>query len=79
VVVKTTKESWVSSRADNKAQGGRLLAANSETTFRARSHLQLNIGNAGGVEISFNGNPLPAIGKEGEVKTLVFTPQGPRQ
>jgi cytoskeleton protein RodZ len=79
VVVKTTKESWVSSRADNKSEPGRLLAANSEATFRARNHLQLSIGNAGGVEVSFNGNPMGSVGKEGEVKTLVFTPEGPRQ
>jgi cytoskeleton protein RodZ len=76
VKVKANKQSWVSSRADDKSIPGRLLAPNAEATFRARSTLRLVIGNAGGVEISFNGKPLPAIGEENKSKTLVFTPAG---
>jgi cytoskeleton protein RodZ len=79
VTVKANKESWVSSRADNKSIPGRLLAPNAEATFRARSTLRLVIGNAGGVEISFNGKPLPPVGEENKSKTLVFTPAGPQQ
>jgi len=79
VVVKATKQSWVSSRADDKPTPGRLLAANSEATFRARNNLRLLIGNAGGVEVSFNGKTLPVVGEENKSKTLIFTPAGPQQ
>jgi hypothetical protein len=77
--VKTTKQSWVSSRADDKSAPGRLLPPNSQATFRAQRTLRLVIGNAGGVEISFNGRTLPSIGEENQSKTLTFTPEGPQQ
>jgi cytoskeleton protein RodZ len=76
VKVKANKESWVSSRADDKSIPGRILAPNAEATFRARNTLRLVIGNAGGVEISFNGKPLPPVGEANKSKTLVFTPAG---
>lgn len=79
VTVKANKDSWVSSRADNKSTPGRLLPAKAEAIFRARSTLRLVIGNAGGVEISFNGKPLPVVGEENKSMTLVFTPAGPQQ
>jgi hypothetical protein len=36
----------------------------------------LKTGNAGGVELSYNGRQLPVLGKSKEVKSLTFTSEG---
>jgi cytoskeleton protein RodZ len=79
VVVRAKKQSWLSSLADGASHTARLLPANAEATFHARSTLRLTVGNAGGVEISFNGKTLPLIGEENKSKTLIFTPGGLQQ
>lgn len=79
VVVRAKKESWLSSLTDGESHTARLLPANGEATFHARSTLKLTVGNAGGVEISFNGKTLPLLGEENKSKTLIFTPGGLQQ
>ena len=79
VVVRAKKESWLSSLSDGASHTARLLPANAEATFHARNTLRLTVGNAGGVEISFNGKTLPLLGEENKSKTLIFTPDGLQQ
>lgn len=79
VVVRARKRSWLSSLADGASHTARLLPANGEATFHARNTLRLTVGNAGGVEISFNGRTLPLVGEENKSKILIFTPDGLQQ
>lgn len=79
VVVRAKKQSWLSSLADGASHTARLLPANGEATFHARNTLRLTVGNAGGVEISFNGRTLPLVGEENKSKILIFTPDGLQQ
>ena len=34
----------------------------------------MTVGNAGGIEVRLNGKPIGPIGKSGQVRTVVFTP-----
>jgi hypothetical protein len=56
-----------------------LLPANETRQFHAAQKLVFVTGNAGGVEISFNGSSLGVLGAEGERKQVAFTPAGIQQ
>jgi hypothetical protein len=45
-------------------------------SYRAMKRIQLIVGNAGGVDMTFNDKRLERFGKSGEVVTLIITPQG---
>jgi hypothetical protein len=55
------------------------LIAGSERTVQARESIVLKTGNAGGLEFSYNGQPAVSAGKDGQVRTLTFTPRGIQQ
>jgi hypothetical protein len=73
------EDSWLSVSADGKNLGQQVLAAQKSRTIRAQKEVRLRLGNAGGVEISFNGKPVNIDGAPKEVKELTFTPDGLRQ
>jgi cytoskeleton protein RodZ len=76
VVVRAKEDSWVSLTADGKTVVSRILAAGEQRLVRAGSEVVLYTGNAGGLEVSFNGKSLGSLGNESEVRTLTFTPSG---
>jgi cytoskeletal protein RodZ len=76
VVVQTREDSWVKVTADGKTTSSELLTAGSERTFRARKEIVVKAGNAGGIDLQFNGKKLDTKGEYGEVKTVTFGPQG---
>ena len=43
-------------------------------TLEFAKALEVKLGNAGGVQVSYDGTELPAPGQAGQVKTLVFPP-----
>jgi cytoskeleton protein RodZ len=73
------EDSWLSVSADGKNLGQQVLAAQKSRTIRAQKEVRLKLGNAGGVEISFNGKPVSIDGEPNQVKELTFTPDGLRQ
>ena len=76
VVVHVHEESWVSFTADGKTHSSELLTAGSERSIPARKEIVLKLGNAGGVDLRFNGKKLDSGGEFGEVKTVTFGPAG---
>jgi cytoskeletal protein RodZ len=70
------EDSWLSVSADGKDLGQGILAAQKMRSIRAQKEVRLKIGNLGGVEISFNGQPVTLDGQPNEVKELTFTAQG---
>lgn len=76
VEVRTVAESWVSVVGDGKLLMEGVLPADQSKTFRAQKNMVLKTGNAGGVELSYNGRQLPVLGKSKEVKSLTFTSEG---
>jgi len=77
VVVMAKEASWVSVTADGKTVfEGRTLSAGERQSFRAGKKIVFTTGNAGGVDVSFNGKTLGTIGNESEKRVLTFTPSG---
>jgi hypothetical protein len=53
-----------------------LLRPGESTSHQAQKRIALLVGNAGGLDIIFNGKALEKFGKPGEVVDLVITAQG---
>jgi cytoskeleton protein RodZ len=69
-------DSWLSVSADGKDLGQGIMTAQKTRSIRAQKEVRLKIGNLGGVEISFNGQPVALDGQPNEVKELTFTAEG---
>lgn len=67
---------WVSAKADGKFTFSGTMAANQTRTFDANDTVTLRLGNAGGVTIKLNGQPIGAVGPKGQVRTVQFTSGG---
>ncbi len=76
VQVKAKEDSWVSIVADGKSVMQRVLTADKNKKVKAGKTLILRTGNAGGIEVSFNGRSLGALGNENEPRTLTFNASG---
>src|SRR5438270_3136829 len=76
VQVKAKEDSWVSIVADGKSVMQRVLPADKHKKVKAGKSVILRTGNAGGIEVSFNGRSLGALGNENEPRTLTFNASG---
>jgi hypothetical protein len=74
--IRATADAWMEITADDKLVWSGVLSAERERVIRAHKLVVLNIGNAGGVEITYNGKALPPLGEEGKRKVLTITPEG---
>ncbi len=72
--IRAREDSWVSIKADDKLLMEGTLKG--EKTVRAKTKVVFTTGNAGAVDLSFNGQPQPTLGADNQVKTVVFTPDG---
>jgi len=74
VRIRARQGAWVSITADDQLlMEGTLIG---DKTVRAKSRVVFRTGNAGAVEVSFNGQLQPALGADNQVKTVVFTADG---
>jgi cytoskeleton protein RodZ len=78
VQIRAREDSWVAISADGRQIMDATLAASAEKSIGARDQVVIKTGNAGALDISFNGRKLPAQGAPNEVKTLTFDPNGPK-
>ena len=77
VVIKAKEDSWISIIADGHSViGGRVLSADREKLVKAARQIILRTGNAGGIEVTFNGVSLGSLGNENEPRTLTFNANG---
>lgn len=79
VSIRVTKPAWISVIADGKHVMSSTMSPADAKSIHARNSISLTTGNAGGVEISFNGKPIPPLGADGEVRKATFTPEGIKQ
>ncbi len=79
VVIKAKEDAWISVIADGRTVAEGVLRADRQKLVKAAKQIQVKTGNAGGIEISYNGKPVGAIGNESETRTLMFTSSGPAQ
>ena len=76
ILIKAKEDAWVSIVADGKSVMQKVLAADKKKQVKAGKQVVLRTGNAGGIDVSFNGKPLGAIGNENEPRTLTFNATG---
>ncbi|HET9364453.1 MAG TPA: RodZ domain-containing protein [Candidatus Angelobacter sp.] len=76
ILVKAKEDAWVSIVADGKSVMEKILSADRKKKVKAGKQVVLRTGNAGGIDVSFNGKPLGALGNENEPRTLTFTAAG---
>jgi cytoskeleton protein RodZ len=67
---------WVLARTDGKFAFSGTLEPNQTRTVDADGTVLLRLGNAGGVAITVNGKPIPAVGPKGQVRTVQLTSGG---
>jgi cytoskeleton protein RodZ len=67
---------WLSVMTDGKEVYEGLLKADESKTLNGRETARIRTGNAGGVEVFFNGRTIGPLGREGQVRTVVFTKNG---
>ncbi|MBA7620793.1 hypothetical protein ES703_28148 [subsurface metagenome] len=66
------EEVWVSITVDEREEIQELLKAGDEKTWEAENKLEIRVGNAGGIELELNGEPLGSPGERGQVVTKTF-------
>lgn len=71
--LKTTQACWLLVVVDGETQYTGTLPANQERVFEGKERIYLKAGNAGGLEITFNGEKQEPLGAVGEVKEREFT------
>lgn len=77
LTIEATEAAWVQVRADKTPAVQRLLQAGEKVSTEAKEKITVDLGNAGGVQITFQGQSLGSPGKRGEVVHLVY-PEGKR-
>jgi len=67
------ERTWLSIVADGKQMFRGILQPSETKMLEGREIARIRTGNAGGVNIEFNGRELGTIGPRGQVRTVVFT------
>ncbi len=76
VELSALESTWLSVAADGKQIFSGTLQASETKTLEGRQTARVRTGNAGGVEVIFNGKTIGRLGREGEVRTVIFTKDG---
>ncbi len=66
------EEVWVSIAIDGKEEVQELLQAGDFRTWEAEESLKIKVGNAEGIELELNGEPLEPLGERGQIVTKTF-------
>ena len=74
--LKAIEETWVQIQVNGQSQAEAFFKPGEGSSYQATNRIELLIGNAGGLDMVFNGRMMERFGESGEVITLVFTPQG---
>ena len=76
VEVVAQEPSWIWVRTDGQFSFSGVLETSQSRTIAANRNVLLKLGNAGGVEVRFNGKVVGTLGGKGAVRTVQFTPGG---
>jgi hypothetical protein len=74
--VEAVETVWVRVLADGVRVLEGTLRAGDHRPIHAREKVTMRLGNAGGVRLALNGEPLPPVGPRGHVRSLLVTPDG---
>jgi cytoskeleton protein RodZ len=74
--IEAHEESWVQATLDGGEMKEALLQTGERLTWTATEQMELTLGNAGGLALSFNGQSLATLGEPGQVVRLHLTKDG---
>ena len=74
-----TEPTWLSLTSDGKSAYNGMLEAATTKVLDSHDRARIRMGNAGGVNVLFNGKALGTLGKRGQVRTIEFTTAGYRE
>jgi cytoskeletal protein RodZ len=69
-----TEKTWLSITSEGKRLFSGFLEPSQTKTLTGLDAARMTVGNAGGIEVRLNGKPIGPIGKSGQVRVVVFTP-----
>ena len=72
------EQTWLVIAPDGKQIFNGVLRANESKTVGARESARIKVGNAGGLDVRFNGKPVGELGPRGKVRVLLIGPDGVR-
>lgn len=72
IVISAIAPCWIHTTADSENAMQRTLKKGDSVTLTFSDHLVLKLGNAGGVQIVYDGREMTDIGKTGQVRTISF-------
>lgn len=75
LVARATEPTWISVRTDDGRVFQELLPAGATREWVSPKRFVLSIGNAGGISLELNGQPLPPLGARGAVIRKLVLPQ----
>lgn len=73
--VSVREPTWFSVSADGKTLYSGTLQPGESRSFAAKDNARMRIGNAGGIDVVFNGKSMGALGESKQVLTVLFTPE----
>jgi len=76
VSLRAHDEVWLSSAVDGKPPSESIMEDGQSIVVHASDRAILKVGNAGALDIAFNGQKVAVRAAEGEVRTLTFTASG---
>jgi cytoskeleton protein RodZ len=74
--LRADEQSWVQISSDGKVLWSGIVNKDASKSFRASKELIVKLGNAPGIELSYNGKTLPRFTQDAKTRTLTFTPEG---
>jgi cytoskeleton protein RodZ len=74
--IKVNQVSWVLVKADGRTLLSTTLHPGAERAFKASDKVEMVLGNADGVEGSYNGKPVENLNNVQDVRKITFTPTG---
>ena len=72
--VEAVEKTWLRIVIDGEQTQDVMLSPNQKAQWEARDNFTLTVGNAGGIALTFDGTPLPSLGRSGEVVRRVRIP-----
>ena len=76
IKIQAREDSWAMITSDGRTVYSGLLVAGDERSIRGQKEVVVKAGNAGAVDLYFNGNKVAPLGGYGEIRTVTFGPQG---
>ena len=71
-----TETTWLSITSEGKNIFSGVLEPSQTKTLRASDVAKMKVGNAGGLDVRWNGKAIGPIGGRGQVRVVLFTPEG---